>query len=260
MEQTPDSSETEAVEIGEKHLRERRFEDLLAHCRPAVERFETNPALWCLLGVAHGNLRNPQAARMSFLNALLIDPSEPHTLSNYILACFDAGDKAGGVKAVSRFFNAVDFNGQKIVLESLAESCATGLIAIDDLPASIRSAIENAVRSEPQIEEFAVEVNGAQIIYHETDVLPASQGFEVSHAKSGITVAFIAGSRFEKSKPTTVFIMSFGSQSWLKAGLEPDTGREQLRGAIESLAQGAGRNFASFPPSLPGGFQLKGRK
>lgn len=135
-------SEPEAVLVGEKLLGGGKAFDVVGHCTQYLGHYPNNAALWRVLGCGHGSVGNAKAARIAFLSALKLDPTDGLTLSNYFTACFDTGDKKSGIEGIEQFFDDLDLVAQKIVLGSLIEALKTGLVQSHDLPASIKKLIK----------------------------------------------------------------------------------------------------------------------
>ena len=128
------NSDNDPVKIGEELLRAERFEELAEFCQDALERDGGNVLLWKLAGVAHGNLGNHEGARFHFLCAIKLDPSDAGSLANYAMACIEAGDKVAAADGVRKLLPALDYDGQKHVVETMMHAVADQLITVDDLP------------------------------------------------------------------------------------------------------------------------------
>lgn len=133
-----DLLENEARQTGEKLLQAHLHVDLIAHCTRHLELYPKNASLWRLLGVAYGSIENESGARKSFLSALRLDPNDGLTLANYITSCFHAGDVDSAREGIEQFFDSLQLDEQRIVLESLLEAIRCGWVQKEDLPSVIR--------------------------------------------------------------------------------------------------------------------------
>jgi tetratricopeptide (TPR) repeat protein len=135
-------TELEAVAVAEKLLQKAPVSEVLSFCVKYVERYPNNESIWKILGCAHGSNQDPAQARLAFLNALEINPLDGLTLSNYITACFDVGDKRSGLNGIEMFFTELDHSNKQIILETLASAWRTGLIKTSELPSVVANRIK----------------------------------------------------------------------------------------------------------------------
>jgi tetratricopeptide (TPR) repeat protein len=139
---TPES-DAKAVEIAERILASENHSELIQHCERNLENdlSKNNPKLWHLLGIGHATQRNISKARECFLQAAInsaIDSFDSLAFGNYVTASFDLGDTKPALTAIERFFNHLDFDGKRIILDSLLEAVRTGLVRKNDLSEKLK--------------------------------------------------------------------------------------------------------------------------
>jgi hypothetical protein len=139
---TMPDSEVKWVEIAEKMLAAKAFEEMISHCRAGLEteKNKCDSRLWNLLGIGFAATGKTLKAKESFLqsiNCSAIDQIDSITFANFVTASFDLGDAKSGLLAIEKFFDVLDYDGKRIVLDSLLEAVRTKLILREDLSARL---------------------------------------------------------------------------------------------------------------------------
>lgn len=131
-------SEVKWVQIAEKMLAKKAFQEMIRHCRAglATDKNKSNSKLWSLLGIGLAATGKTLKAKESFLqsiNCSPIDQIDSITFANFVTASFELGDSKSGLLAIEKFFDDLNYDGKRIILDSLLEAVRTKLISREDL-------------------------------------------------------------------------------------------------------------------------------
>jgi hypothetical protein len=131
-------SEVKWIQIAEKMLAKKAFEAMIRHCRAglATDKNKSDSKLWSLLGIGLAATGKTLKAKESFLqsiNCSPIDQIDSITFANFVTASFELGDSKSGLSAIEKFFDVLNYDGKRIILDSLLEAVRTKLISREDL-------------------------------------------------------------------------------------------------------------------------------
>jgi hypothetical protein len=241
-------------------MRRREWSELANFCTEQCKQFPQAKQLWQLLGMASGTLGDGKSARLAFLKALEIDPTDDVSFANYITSCFQTGDPRSALEAINTSFSELSSERRRTVMDAVETALNEGLNQISHLPSEILDSYEFEVpEGVVPDEDFEASINGIHISFRFVNSVSIGHGYGIHHpTKERLQLAYIKGYHFTKGKPVVVNLLNKNSPVWEAERLDFEVELSAINSGIQGLARKAPGYLGIRPDPLPGGYYFIG--